>query len=151
VAAATAATVLVLLALPGSEPAPPTLAQAAALAARAPTRAALPGGDAAWGLAYPDLEQLGWRDAGARVDRVGDRDARTVYYHDDGRRIAYTILASGPVRVPDGARTWRRRGKRWYGFEHDGRTVVAWERHGHMCVVSANGLGGRPLVRLISR
>jgi hypothetical protein len=27
---------------------------------------------------------------------------------------------------------------------------VAWERKGHMCVVSANGLGGPQLVELIT-
>ena len=43
---------------------------------------------------------------------------------------------------PDGA---------WYTFEQGGRTVVAWERKGHMCVVSAAGLDSGPLVELITR
>ena len=67
------------------------------------------------------------------------------------RRIAYTILSSGSVRVPAGTRSWRRKGRAWYTFEQGGRTVVAWERKGHMCVVSAAGLDSGPLVELITR
>jgi anti-sigma factor RsiW len=151
-AAAAGVAALVLIALPGSEPAAPTLSQAAALADRQPALRALPSGDKAWGLAFPDLERLGgWKDAGARLDRVGSRAARTVYYVNTGRRIAYTILSAGSLRVPDGARSWRRKGKPWYAFDQGGRTVVAWERQGHMCVVSASGLSGGRLVRLITR
>jgi hypothetical protein len=143
---------LVLIALPGSEPAAPTLAQAAALADRQPALRALPSGETAWGLAFPDLERHGgWKDAGARVDRVGSRAARTLYYVSNGRRIAYTILSAGSLSVPADARSWQRKGKRWYAFDQGRRTVVAWERKGHMCVVSASGLSGRRLVDLITR
>jgi hypothetical protein len=143
---------LVLIALPGSEPAAPTLAQAAALADRQPALRALPSGETAWGLAFPHLERRGgWKDAGARLDRVGSRAARTVYYVSNGRRIAYTILSTGSLSVPSGTRSWRRKGKPWYAFDQAGRKVVAWERKGHMCVVSASGLSGRRLVDLITR
>ena len=77
--AAAAIAAIVLLALPGSEPATPTLAQAAAIATLKPAPGEIPGGEQAWGLEFPDLEHAGgWKDAGSRIDRVGSRDARTV-------------------------------------------------------------------------
>lgn len=150
VAAGVVAT-LVLLALPGSEPAAPTLSQAAALADRQPASRGLASSEDAWGLEFPELERIGWTDAGSRMDHVGSRAARTVYYVNNGRRIAYTILSTGSVSVPTGTRSWRRKGKPWYAFDRAGRAVVAWERQGHMCVVSASGLKGRRLVALITR
>jgi hypothetical protein len=143
---------VIALALPGSEPATPTLAQAAALATLKPASGGIPDSERAWGLEFPDLAHLrGWKDAGSRADEVGNRAARTVYYVQGGRRIAYTILSAGSVHVPDGTRSWRRKGSPWYAFDQGGRTVVAWERHGHMCVVSASGLDGRRLVELITK
>jgi hypothetical protein len=157
--AAAGAAALALLVLPGSEPAPPTLVEAAALAARAATSAepsgeqsgAVLAGVKAWGLEYPNLSRAkGWRSSGSRTDRVGDRTAKTVFYTKDGRRIAYTILSPGSVRVPRGAAAWHRKGRPWYALDEDGRTVVAWERKGHMCVVSVNGIRRRALVDLIT-
>ena len=151
IAAAAAIAAVVLILLPGTEEATPSLAQAAAIAGRTPPRT---GRDLAqaWGLDFPALERSGgWKDLGSRVDRVGNREARTVYYAKDGRRIVYTILSSGRVSVPGGTRSLRRKGKSWYTFDQAGRTVVAWERKGHMCVVSASGLDSRPLVDLITR
>ena len=142
----------IALVLGGAEPATPTLAQAAALATLKPAAGGIPDAERAWGLEFPDLEHLGgWKDAGSRADEVGNRAARTVYYVKDRRRIAYTILSAGAVHVPDGTRSWRRRGRPWYAFDQGGYTVVAWERHGHMCVVSASGLDGRRLVELITK
>jgi hypothetical protein len=152
VAAAALVVAALLVALPASEPAAPTLTQVAALATRPPTSASSADGRAeAWGLEYPDLSrEYRWRPAGSRTDRLRARSARTVFYRKDGNRIAYTIVSTGSVRVPHGTRSWRRKGKPWYAFEDDGRTVVAWEREGHMCVVSASGLGSRALVSMIT-
>ena len=151
IAAAAAAVALVLILLPGSKEATPTVAQAAAIASRTPASGA-PQLAQAWGLQFPELERAaGWKDLGSRVDHVGNREARTVYYAKGGRRIAYTILSSGSVKVPAGTRSWLRKNKHWYTFGQAGRTVVAWERKGHMCVVSATGLDSRPLVDLITR
>jgi hypothetical protein len=150
--AAAAIAVLVVLALPSSETSAPTLAQVAALAARRPAADVPAGHVAAWGLEYPDLaHSRGWRTAGSRADHLGRRTARTVFYTKGRRRIAYTIVATGLVQVPDAIHSWRREGRPWYAFRQDGRTVVAWERKGHMCVVSASGLDGRALVELITR
>jgi hypothetical protein len=157
---AASATAVAMLVLPGSEPRPPALTEAAALAARAPTSAEPSGagggaalaGMSAWGLEYPDLSRGGgWRPSGSRTDTIDGRAARTVFYSKDGSRIAYTILAPGEVRVPKGTASWRRKGRPWYAFDDHGRTVVAWERDGHMCVVSVNGVGRRALVDLITR
>ena len=150
VAAVVAVAAVVVLALPDSDAGLPTLAQAASVAARPPSSAQPSAG--AWGIEYPDLARAGgWRAVGSRTDRLGDRTARTVFYVKGSRRIAYTILSAGPVKIARGTHTWRRKGRPWYGFEEDGRAVVAWDRKGHMCVVSANGLGGRGLVQLITR
>jgi hypothetical protein len=141
---------LALLVLPGSDQDTPTLAEAATLAERTPTAPAESGVEA-WGIEYPDLAASnGWRMTGARKDRLGDRTARTVYYSKDGRRIAYTIFSSGSVRTAGATRSWERKGKPWYAFEQDGRTVIAWDRKGHMCVVSVDGLSDRKLVELIT-
>jgi hypothetical protein len=157
--AAAGAAALALLVLPGSPPAPPTLTEAAALAARAPTSAQPSGEEAgtalagmkAWGLEYPNLGRVhGWHASGSRTDDLGRRSAKTVFYSKDGRRIAYTILSPGSVRVPKGVDTWRRKGRPWYAFDEGGRTVVAWEREGHMCVVSVSGIRRRALVDLIT-
>jgi hypothetical protein len=149
-AAAAAVVAALLLALPASEPGEPTLAEAAGLGNR-PATAEVPGHVQAWGIEYPDLAaEYGWRMTGARADELGDRTAQTVFYKKDGHRIAYTILSTGAVRTSGATRSWRREGKLWYAFEQDGRTVVAWERKGHMCVVSADGLSGRRLVELIT-
>jgi hypothetical protein len=143
---------IALLALPSSEAPTPTLGQAAALATLKPAGGMVPGGESAWGLEFPDLERSGgWKDAGWRSDQVGNRDAKTVYYVKGERRIAYTILSAGSVHVPARTRSWRRKGRPWYAFGQEGRTVVAWERKGHMCVVSASGLDGRRLVELITQ
>ena len=151
IAAAGGIVALVLILLPGAKEAAPSLPQAAAIAARMPPRSS-PDIARAWGLDFPELERsAGWKDAGSRVDRVGNREARTVYYANGARRIAYTILSAGRVSVPAGTHSWRRKGKSWYRFDQGGRTVVAWERKGHMCVVSATGLDSRPLVDLITR
>jgi hypothetical protein len=149
-AAAALTAAVVLVALPGSESSPrrPNLTQVAAIAARSPTAG---GRTRAWGLDYPDLtREYRWRRAGSRTDRLPGRTARTVYYSKDGHRIAYTIVSTGLVRVPAGTRSWRRHGRPFYVFSLEGRTVVAWERKGHMCVVSASGLGSRSLIRMIT-
>src|SRR5207248_5431905 len=149
-AAAALAAAVVLIALPGSESSPRslTLKQVAAIAGRSPTQG---GRTRAWGLAYPDLtREYRWRQAGSRIDRLPGRTARTVYYSRDGHRIAYTIVSAGSVRVPVGTRSWRRGGRPFYAFRVERRTVVAWEREGHMCVVSASGVGSRTLIRMIT-
>jgi hypothetical protein len=139
-----------LLVLPDSESTLPTLAQAASIAARPPTSAKP--AVTAWGLEYPDLaSSAGWRAVGSRTDRIGGQTAQTVFYVKDRRLIAYTILSGGRVRIAHGTHIWKRKGRPWYGFTDHGRAVVAWERKGHMCVVSANGLRGRGLVELITR
>jgi hypothetical protein len=150
VAVAALSAAVVLIALPGSETSPPrpSLAQVAAIAGRSPTAA---GRTRAWGLHYPDLtREYRWRLAGSRIDRLRGRTARTVYYTKDGHRIAYTIVSAGPVQIPAGTHTTRRDSRSFYAFGADGRTVVAWKRRGHMCVVSASGLGRRSLIRMIT-
>jgi hypothetical protein len=151
-AAAAFAAAAVLVALPASEERPPTLTQVAELATRAPTADGSVGGRReAWGLEYPDLaREYRWREAGSRTDRLPGRTAQTVFYTKRGHRIAYTIVSAGSVRIPNDTRSWRRWGRTWYAFADGGRAVVAWERRGHMCVVSASGLRSSTLVQMIT-
>ena len=50
------------------------------------------------GLAYPNWAgEFGWRASGERADRLGDREATTVYYDKDGGQIAYTIVSGSAL------------------------------------------------------
>ena len=56
-------------------------------------------------------KEFGWRQAGIRSDRLGNREARTVLYEHDGKRIAYTIVSGDGIPAPSDASTtttqWR--------------------------------------------
>jgi anti-sigma factor RsiW len=101
-AGALAAAVLLVLTLP-SGAGGPSLAEAATLATRPSTAAApqpLPSDpkllDASVeGVRFPTwLEEFGWRTAGARVDTIDGREATTVFYEKQGKRIASTCARS---------------------------------------------------------
>ncbi len=127
-----------LAALPASSPAPQTRPdQPTLLAAEAE------------GLAFPDWSaEFGWRASGERTDRIGDRDATTVYYDKDGGQIAYTIVSGEPLeRVPDAATTTVD-GVDLAVTDDGGRTVVTWLRDGHTCVLSGAGVPRRSLLEL---
>ena len=136
---------LVILLLPTQGP--PTVLDAAALAARGPVAAA-PSADPAdpdvltrrvEGVAFPS-----WGDAGssrafaARSDRLAGRDAATVYYAGArDARVAYTIVGGSPLAWPEGARRVVRRGVEVHLLRLPGTVVATWRRGGHQCVISA--------------
>lgn len=147
--AAAAAAALVLLVVPGGGS--PSVAEAAALGSRAPTAgppARLP---AVEGVRFPRWdEQFRWRAAGVRSDRLGGRDATTVYYRYDGKRIGYTIVGGSALPLPsDAARAVRGR-TAFHSLRLGGRTVVTWRRRGHTCVLSGAGVRPRTLLALAS-
>jgi hypothetical protein len=159
--AVTAATlVIVILALGGGSSAPDQLQTAAALTLRPATMgapAANHGHGATLdaqvdGVSFPYWEEsFGWRASGARVDRVGGRLVRTVFYSDSrGRRIGYAIVGgTPPVRISGGV-VVRRGGEAYRLLDIHGTEVVAWLRSGRLCVVSGRGVAGHTLVSLAS-
>jgi hypothetical protein len=103
------------------------------------------------GVPFPNLsEKFGWRQAGIRSDRLGDRDARTVLYEHHGKRIAYTIVSGDRIAAPSDASTTRRNGINLHTLGDRGRRVVTWWRDGRTCVLSASGVGDRELLALAS-
>jgi hypothetical protein len=103
------------------------------------------------GVPFPNLsKKFGWRQAGIRSDRLGDRDARTVLYEHDGKRIAYTIVSGDGIAAPSDASATRRNGVTLHALGDRGRRVVTWWRDGRTCVLSASGVGDRELLALAS-
>jgi hypothetical protein len=157
-AAATLLAAALLIAIPGSEPSTPSLADAAALTGREPTAQAQPPRPAARGrlatraagLPYPDWSgEYGWRPAGVRHDRLGDRDTTTVFYAKGGRRIGYTIVSGAALSRPRAARI-SKEGSVLYLLEVDGRPVVTWLRRGHTCVLGGASVRQGTLLELAS-
>lgn len=155
-AVAAAALVAVLVLPSGSET--PTVREASRLAERPPTGAIAvdPSNPKLLaanveGVPFPNWsKQFGWRQAGTRSDRIGDRDARTVLYEHDGKRIAYTILSGAGIAAPSDASTARRNGVTLHSLADGGRRVVTWWRNGRTCVLSASNVGDRELLKLAS-
>jgi hypothetical protein len=143
-AVAAAATVLVVAAvLLSGGPGAPTVADAARLATQAPTRPAPgPAGNAGTrlavgveGVAFPDLEQYGWRPVGVRRGRIDGRDATVVYYEKAGRRLGYAIVAGEGLARPSGARVTYIRRVDYRTLRSNGLLAVTWRRGGHTCVL----------------
>src|SRR5436305_3896947 len=105
IAAATAMVLVLALALPGALHSGPSVAGAAALAQKPPTRAGpprVPGTPELLSAAVDDVRfpnyaaKFGWQPAGAREDDLSGRHATTVYYRQADRTIAYTIVSGNP-------------------------------------------------------
>jgi anti-sigma factor RsiW len=153
-AAAVLAVVLVLSSGSGS----PTVAEGARLAERPSTGAVavdssnpkLLAADVE-GVPFPNWsKKFGWRQAGIRSDRLGDRDARTVLYEHAGKRIAYTIVSGDGIAAPSDATTTTRNGVNLHSLSDRGRRVVTWWRDGRTCVLSASNVSNRELLKLAS-
>jgi hypothetical protein len=158
VATAAAAALVVLLILPGGGPEAPSVAQAAALAARGPTGGPPPRYDNAplldrevGDIRFPRWqERFGWRASGVRADRLGGRDTTTVYYRYDGQRIGYTIVGGSALPLPSRGERTTRAGTALHSLRIGDRLVVAWRRRGHTCVLSGAGVRLRTLLVLAS-
>lgn len=158
ISAAAAVAFVLALALPGGTGGP-TLADAAdlgVLPAAAGAPRAQPGTkvlleERVDGVAFPRWEtDFAWRATGARHDRLGDREAATVFYEKNGRRIAYTIVSGRPLDMSGQAHVVRRKGVTLRVVERGNRVVVVWLRLGHACVLSGAGVDRDVLVRLAS-
>jgi hypothetical protein len=102
------------------------------------------------GVAFPYWrERFGWRSAGARVDHIAGRSVTTVFYTDSaGRSVGYAIASGRAPQLSGGTIRWSSRGVPYSVSTQDGATVVAWPRHGHLCVVSGRGVDTSTLLRL---
>lgn len=155
-ALACAVAALALL-LPGGAPGSPSVSQAAQLALRGasgPAPAADPSAprmklaQRLQGLYFPNWSKtLGWRAVGVRSDRIGGRQAVTVYYQQQGMSVAYTIVAAPALDQPSSPVT-HLGGLALQTLSLRGRSVVTWRRAGHTCVISASGVPTRVLKRL---
>jgi anti-sigma factor RsiW len=135
-------------------PGGPTVAEAAQLAARAPSGPA-PGRASETeaklaldveGVAFPDLlRAFGWRAVGVRHEQVEGRHATAVYYAKGARRIVYVIVAGSGLRRPSGARVTMRGGVEYQTLQLNGRPAVTWRRDGHTCVLTGPASRGELL------
>lgn len=155
-AAAVAAAAVAVVVLAGGAGAP-TVTEVAQVASLPPTEPApQPRADQptllaadAEGLAYPNwTEEFGWRAAGERGERVGDRETTTVFYDKEGNRIAYTIVSGEPLEPAAGAATTTVDGVEFAVAREGERTIVTWLRDGHTCVLSGADVERRTLVDL---
>lgn len=100
------------------------------------------------GVPFPNFAaKFGWKATGARTDEIDGRQTTTVFYEQDGREVAYTIVGGDALDVPDGE-TRTIDGREFTVLEADGRTIVTWERGGHTCVLSGVGASPDELVEL---
>jgi hypothetical protein len=152
--AAAAAVLALLLILPDGAGAP-TVVEASELAGR-PSTEPPPGSGGpdllavrAFGLPMPDwAEKFGWEATGLRPDEIDGRDAVTVFYEKEGRRIAYTVISGDPLDPPDGAASAAREGTSLRYIDDRGRVIVTWEREGFTCVLSGGGVAPGVLLDL---
>jgi len=103
------------------------------------------------GVAFPNWKgEFGWRSTGTRTDRLDDRTARTVFYEQAGKRLAYTIVSGDGIRAPSGSRHTRLNGVNLHSFDSGHRHVVTWWRDGRTCVLSGSDVDEHELLTLAS-
>jgi hypothetical protein len=148
-AGAAVAAVAVVIAASGA----PTVEDAAAFSGRPPSAAAPAvageqlrlGQD---GIAFPAWTEEGWRATGSHRGEIGGRAATTVYYVKDGREVAYTIVGGEALDLPRRGVDLDAAGTPVRLFDLEGRTVAAWRKDGHTCVLSGDGIDGERLAAL---
>jgi hypothetical protein len=151
--AAAAAVVALVLVLPNGAGAP-TVVEASELAQRPMTAPAPRAGSpdlltvGAFGLPFPDWGAFGWTATGLRRDEIDGREAMTVFYEKNRRRIGYTVVAGERIDPPGGAAFAVRQGTPLHYFEDQGRVIVTWERGGFTCILSGRGVASDVLLDL---
>ncbi len=104
------------------------------------------------GVPYPYwADRFGWRSTGSRIDRVGGRTVRTVFYSNArGQRVGYAIVAGTPAPQTSGGMVVWRDGTAYRLLGTGDVRIVTWLRHGHMCVVGGRGVSSARLLTLAS-
>ncbi|MGH2918538.1 MAG: hypothetical protein ACRDLS_08075, partial [Solirubrobacteraceae bacterium] len=136
----------------------PSLADAAAVALRAPASALPAGGEQGTTLRAPTVDgvtfpnyaysALDVRAVGMRRERSRGREVVAVFYDDGPTRIGYAIVAAPAVGVPRGARPVTYRGTRFALLRTDGAAVVTWRRAGRTCVLASRTASHERLLRV---
>jgi anti-sigma factor RsiW len=141
---AVALVVAVVAALLTGGPGAPTVAEAARLTEQAASAPAPPPGNESGtqlaedvdGVAFPNfLEAYGWQAVGLRRDKINGRDATTVFYEKDGKRIAYVIVSGSGLTPPSGVPSTTLDDTVFHTFAVDGKSAVTWRRLGHTCIL----------------
>lgn len=105
----------------------------------------------AQGLPYPNLDiEFGWRPAGQRQDEIDGRDATTVFYEREGKRIGYTILSGEGIDPPENSTSTTLNDVKLSSLADGGQEIVTWWRDGHTCVLSGKGVSKQELLELAS-
>jgi hypothetical protein len=141
-----------VITLGGGAAAAPNLRQVTALAGRGPAGpapGALPSASttlltaAVGNLHFPNWQAHGgWRSSGERIDTIGGRTVKTVFYSRSGTRLAYSIVAA--PTLPES-----RSGSDPYVVLRDGsRVSVIWTVQNHTCVLSGTGVSPSSLWHL---
>ena len=100
---------------------------------------------------FPNFEgKFGWEATGVRTDDIGGRTAKTVFYRNEGRRIAYTIVDGKALDWPADATPTPRDGVDLRTFHDGDRTVVTWRRDGRTCILSSTSVPRDELLTLAS-
>ena len=137
----------------------PSVASAAQLGQRPPSQPA-PTAQAAQpklldadvsGVPFPNWAgKFGWKPVGKRVDKVGGRQAVTVFYEKGGKRLAYTIVSGNRLKPPAGGAPAVREGTGLLAYgDIAGRPAVVWTRGGHTCILSGAGVP-RPTMLMLA-
>jgi anti-sigma factor RsiW len=157
--AAAAAVLVVTLVLPSGGTGGPTVVEASelsALPAQDPAPAVDSGNpkllDAAQSsVPFPDLEgEFGWRAVGSREDEIDGRDATTVFYEKEGRRIGYTIVSGDPIGPPADAVPTTLNEVDLDSLSEGERQIVTWLREDKTCVIAGEGVPDATLLELAS-
>jgi hypothetical protein len=103
------------------------------------------------GVPYPYWKkEYGWTATGSRVDKINGRTATTVFYSKGNRRIGYTIVSGKPVSISGSPKVAWVHGTRFRSLPIKGNTVITWERRGHSCILSGDGVSRQQLLKLAS-
>jgi hypothetical protein len=104
------------------------------------------------GVPFPYWEdRFGWRSTGERVDRVGGRTVRTVFYATSHHEwLGYAIVAGSPAPRVTGGVLIHRDGNSYRLTHEAGVEVVTWLRDGRLCVVAGHRVSSATLLSLAS-
>jgi hypothetical protein len=103
------------------------------------------------GVPFPNWKgEFGWRETGSRSDELNGRTARTVFYEQGSKRVAYTIVSGKGIPAPGHSRPATRNGVHLHALGDGGRRVVTWWRDGRTCVLSSADVGDHELIKLAS-
>jgi hypothetical protein len=135
-----------------------SLPEAAQVALRAPT-SKLPAGSREGpelrvptidGVTFPNFEYsaLDLRAVGVRQDRSHGHRVVVVSYDDGGARIAYGVVESPALAVPDAARPVTYRGLRFDVLRAGSATVVTWRRDDRTCILASHAASQARLLQV---